>query len=457
MALKYGTLESPAVQEKPASKTKTVATVAAVLAIFGFVAVSFTSGFVQVKNVVDSNYARKDVSIVSEDVMSMFNATCINEGLKIRYVLATFDTARTTIVPAVEGRATNHWERDFSSFKNALPSHEEIAFAVYNFPVWNQPEDGEQANFEILPTFVTYLAADADPSSMYLGGAYLGSAALAAACTGGNMIAVTKEMTYIDACEKLTNDRERCMAVNNQDCPFEGEDGTSEGTPCATECNGVSNFAEGEHGEECCNAIMDYCADTTRVGCSDYADAIYREHCGGVYALADTQNLLLSGYADEVDQCARECENPCNLLAEDNSDADTYKMCSGCATDGNVYAYTDGEFAANCYPGQYKFQEQRCCGVRENFATCGDYANEDSCDSMPELELGCKWSTHVECSASIGQAIEDDRLAAEAAAEAAAAAEAEAAEAEAAEAAAAEEAAVAEVVAAEDVEDAQVE
>jgi len=391
MSFKYGTLESrPSVEETSSKKSKMIAFVVGVVALTGLAAVGFTSGFVQVKNVVNSNYGRKDVVVVDGDVKKMFEAACAD--IDTRFVLATFDSSRTSIVPAVKGSASFNWERDFQAFQNALPTRDDVAFAVYNFPVWN--EDG--VSFEVIPTFVTYLAPDADPSSRYLGGAFLGGAALAASCTGRNTIGVEKGMSYVAACTELTGNAERCRAVSNQACPFEGE-----GNPCTDECSYVTNFAVGEMDEACCSAISTYCANIRHVGCSDYANSIYTQHCGGVYELHESQNKLLEGYTDEKDQCLPVCKNPCTIVAEGADDAETYTACSGCATDGIAYAYEDGEYAANCFPGQYKFQEQRCCG-----AGCGQYGSQDACDSMPEFDLGCVWSTHQECAVNLKAAAE---------------------------------------------------
>lgn len=388
MPFKYGTLETRPVEEKSALKSKMLALFIGVVAVAGLATVGFKSGFVQVKSAVNSNFNRRNVAVVAEDVTDMFEAACTD--IETRFVLATFDSDRTSIVPAVQGSASYNWERDFQAFQNALPAHEEVAFAVYNFPVWN--EDGK--SFEVIPTFVTYLAPDADPSSMYLGGAYLGGAALAAACTGKNTIKVDRGMSYVDACERLTGDARRCRAVSDQECPFHGE-----GTPCTDECSYVTNFAVGEMDEACCDAIDKYCANVGHKGCSNYAMSIYKQHCGGVYELHESQNKLLEAYADEEDKCLPKCQSPCTIVADGADDAETYKACSGCATDGAKYTYADGDYAANCYPGQYKFQEQRCCG-----AGCGHFSNEDSCDSMPDIDLGCVWSTHEDCAASLGAA-----------------------------------------------------
>lgn len=444
-AVKYGTLEAAA-KETPSNK-KSIVAIAAALAIMGLIAVSFSSGFVQLKSVIDSNYLRKDVAKCDADVTTMFEATCHDE--ETRFVLATFDPSLKTIVPAVKSAATTHWERDWEAFKHALPVRAPgVGFAVYNFPVWSAEGTNK---FDLIPTFVSYLDADADPSARYLGGSYLGSAALAASCAGKSSLTITKDMSYVEACTLLTDDEARCKVVDEMICPF----GDADMNPCVTEaCAGNNNFASGELGTDCCAGITTYCANTlgdgsAPEGCSDYALAIYRQHCGGAYSLGDSQNLLLEGYADEEDQCLPVCANPCQLITAESSAADTYKQCSGCATDGNTYTYGEDTFAANCYPGQYRFQEQRCCGVRDNFAVCGEYLNQDSCDSMPELEAGCVWNTHMECSELLAQAAAEDQAAAEAAAaaaeaEAAAAAAAAEAEALAAEQAAAEAAAAAE-------------
>lgn len=114
----------------------------------------------------------------------------------------------------------------------------------------------------------------------------------------------------------------------------------------------------------------------------------------------------------------------------------TYKLCSGCATNHQDIEQVSGSvFTANCHPEAIGFENFRCCGVRDNTASCGEFGDKNACESIPDLDLGCEWIGHVDCSDSIAVAVEEDRLAAEAAA--AAAAEAAAAELAAAEAAAA--------------------
>merc|ERR1712080_581780 len=100
-------------------------------------------------------------------------------------------------------------------------------------------------------------------------------------------------------------------------------------------------------------------------------------------------------------------------------------------------------FAANCFPGQYKFQEQRCCGVRDSYAECKQYDDNDTCESMPDISFGCTWETHTDCGELIAAAAAEDEAAEKEAAAAAAAEEAE-------KAAAAEEAEKAELAAAEE-------
>lgn len=390
MAVEYGTLE-PAVEQKSSSKSR-ASVVAAVLVVSAVVALGFTASFGKTNSVVDSNFARGEVAVVEDDVETLFTQTC-EDWENTRFTMAVFNKDYTAVVPAIQVGATTHWERDFEAFKNALPD-EGVAFAVYNFPVWSDEDD-----YEVIPTFVTYLAEGSDIRSKYRGGAFLGSVAIAARCTGKSMVAVDADSTYLDVCRTLASD-EQCRAVNNEVCPFK----ESDGNPCNNEaCVDTTNFAVGEFGEPCCDAIDVWCAaNEGSAGCSDYARSVYQDHCGGAYNLGDVQKKLLEGFADEDDVCEDDCRSPCMTF---DIPSETYAKCSGCATDGQVYEYDGGRtFAASCFPGQYKFQEQRCCGTGENQAVCGAYGSNDECESMPDIEAGCSWETHVDCGEKIAAA-----------------------------------------------------
>lgn len=437
-------------EQKRSSKTA-VSVVAGVLVVAAVVALSYSAGFTKANSVVNSNYARKDVAKVEDDVKILFDATCA-DWETTRFTMAVFNADNSAIVPAVQIGATTHWERDFEAFKNALPDTG-VAFSVYNFPVWT-----DENTYEVIPTFVTYRADPNDIREKYRGGSFLGSVAVAAKCTGRNMVAVTMASTYLSVCEQLA-DTDKCTAVNNEECPFKQFDGEGEpilGNPCAQEaCSEVTNFAVGEFGEPCCDVIDTWCAlNMGQDGCNDYSLSVYEDHCGGAYNLVDVQKKLLEGFEDEDDLCLSECASPCTTF---DSEPETFAKCSGCGTDGQKYDYGTAEepniFAANCFPGQYKFQEERCCGVRDSYAECKKYDDNDTCESMPDITFGCTWETHKDCGALVAAAAAEDEALEKEAAAAAAAEEAEKAaaaeEAEKAELAAAEEAEKAELAAAE--------
>ena len=88
-----------------------------------------------------------------------------------RKVVAAFDGSQ--VLPAVKAGATDHWERDWKSFTNALTATD-VAFSVYNFPVWDSAND-----FTVLPTFVSYLKEGVDLATKYKAGTYIGGAAIA--------------------------------------------------------------------------------------------------------------------------------------------------------------------------------------------------------------------------------------------------------------------------------------
>lgn len=400
MAVEYGTLE-PVVAEKRSNK-KTVA-LAVFLAVSAVVALSFTVGSGTTNSVVNSNLGRAQVTDVSGEVSGLFKTACENWESE-RFVVSTFNQDQDSIVAAVKASASDHWERDWQSFKNAL-SVTKVAFSVYNFPVWDDADD-----FTVIPTFVTYLEEGADLKWKYLGGSFLGGAAIAAKCTGSSAIIVNQGMSYVDACMKVTGDASRCKAANDEVCPFSGVN-----NPCDT-CT-TNSFVRTSIDSDCCDAVNKWCANpANKDGCSTYARAIYDANCDEAFhALQKHQTTLLDAFEEEDDKCNEACANPCVFIQ------DTYQQCSGCANNLHEYQYADAKFTANCYPSAIGFQGNRCCGVGEATARCASYADDKGCEVNSPVDDQCSWMDHKSCGEAIlaekvrlAEEAEKARLAAEA-------------------------------------------
>lgn len=305
-------------------------------------------------------------------------------------------------------KASDHWERDWEAFKNAL-SVMKVGYGVYNFPVWDEGEEG--TTFAVMPTFVTYLDPNADIEWLYHGGSYLGGAAIAAKCTGKDMLRVKADDSYVTACTRLTGNEQACKAVVDDVCPF-ADTPTS---PCYCDGEMRTDFVRQSINPECCDQIKAWCAQPANTqGCSTYAVEHYDSKCDeGYHDLERVQTLLLENFEDEDDLCLEECANSCKYV-ENN-----YKKCSACATNLATHTYASGSFAASCYPGAIGFVNHRCCGTGDSRQTCAAFSEANDCALVSHVDDGCMWMEHTECAAKITaarEAAEAQRLLDEAAA-----------------------------------------
>lgn len=281
----YGTVE-PVVVEKQGSK-KAVLTVAALLVCAAVVGFSFTTGSNKAVNVIDSNLDRSTITVVSEDLATAFNSVCSGSAGEMSYLIATFNEDGTKVIPAIAAKASMHWEDDFSRFQDDMQkvmalSDRNIAFAVYNFPVWSSHEHND---YEVYPTFVDFKDADVDIKKMLEAATFLGGVRMAAQCAHHNLNLLEGD-DYASACHRIPGVANGlCTAINDIECPYaEISDHINpcQHDSCQTEGAPFDNREEGYLGAECCDAIMDWCNNIGEQtsGCGLYAfDHIYIDHC----------------------------------------------------------------------------------------------------------------------------------------------------------------------------------
>jgi len=444
----YGTLEPVEVPQKISrSKTLMTATVS-LLIVSAVVALSFGSGLIKANKSVDTNRNRSEITSLHADVESMFSATC--KDMNTRYVIAQFNDKRDQLVPTVLAAADPfNWNNDFAKFKNMEPSYRAatevsegqpgVSFAVFNLPVFT---DAMKQTYEVIPTFVAYIDGEADTSSRYLGGTFLGAAALAASCTATTVSVSQSDLKdYTSFCEKVVNQlledeavlhedpkaqkfhklfeitgdeaadksivNARCTAgANTNDCPF------SDSTVCNT-CEGVANWGASAYHkvEGCCEGITDLCANEKKRGCSKFQRAIYSRNCNKRFDSPEDRSpkvVLLGGVAGDAMKCEAVCKKRCYDVAEKMGGLKkaTYEMCAACNTDNKVADYGEGGGAwsgeAMCHMEAPGFEALDCCGMD---ASCkseeASKFGRMSCSKFPEgtQEEGtqCVWSVKSMC------------------------------------------------------------
>lgn len=295
----YGTVE-PVVVEKQGSK-KAVLTVAALLVCAAVVGFSFTTGSNKAVNVIDSNQDRATITVVSEDLATAFNSVC-GEGQDsdMRYLIATFNEDGTKVIPAIAAKASMHWKDDFSRFKSDMSqvtdlSDRDIAFAVYNFPVWSSHE---HESYEIYPTFVTYKNSNVDIKKMLEAATFLGGVRMAAGCTHHDLNLQYGD-GYESACHRIPGVADGlCTAINDIECPFtEIEDHINpcQHASCESEGAPFDNSEMGFLGDDCCGAIEEWCDEhRDTAGCGTYAfHHIYNDHCNVDYVKEEPSESIL--------------------------------------------------------------------------------------------------------------------------------------------------------------------
>lgn len=162
----YGTLQKiPESAPRTSRFTKVAAVSTAILLCLGFASVSHTRQVV-LQRTIDANKARASASpvspLVAEKTAEVVNMT--EYGL--RWAIFGFDSTSgdevRTIVPLMQGTATDDWRGDWDRFVAALPEND-CAAAVYNFQYWVQPAAEVDENGELL-TDDQGNAIEADPA-----------------------------------------------------------------------------------------------------------------------------------------------------------------------------------------------------------------------------------------------------------------------------------------------------
>lgn len=458
----YGTLEPVALQPKKRSRAF-VAVVAAFLVVSAVVAVSFSTGFMQAEQAIDTNRARH-VGKLSPTLKKEFNKVCTDKTK--RFVIAQFNDEKTMLVPTViAGADPFDWTNDFKKFKNMLPSfvpvpyrankavkpakgelvmegEPGVAFAVYDLPVYT---DKQKTQYKIIPTFVTYMDPKADQSSKYLGGAFMGTAALAASCTKAT-VTIDKAAhmdSYSSFCKAVINQvietekdefgkdwkskgamaqlfvgpmkrlsiNEACSAkLVHAKCPFGGGAG---GRAVCNKCKTVNNYAADALWKSgtCCPAIFKHCAAASNEGCNAYQTAIYKRGCDKNYSGEKTPTTkMLSGMKeDELAQCLPLCARTCNFIASEINPLATMQMCNNCRSDMKSKKYdnpgdeNDWTGAARCHVDAVGFVEMTCCGIDKECASEKAMKfGRHSCNMAPFTAQGagktpCEWSVKSRC------------------------------------------------------------
>lgn len=432
----YGTLEALPVEQKKSRKT---AIVAAVVLVFGVVALMGATSYAKANSVVDSNLGRGAVAPIDAGVKKIFQNVCRSKTgpNKKRFAIAAFNEVTLQnkqsykLLPQVEVGASDHFQGDWRSFKNMLPRrHPAVAFAVYNFPVWADPVAKKEKEL-IIPAFVTFrkrFGKGSDVAAKYLGGTFLGGAYLAASANKCTAVAiqVNERTTYEQACVQVlraTNKipkqhrseakiKQMCAGVEKTECPFAaGKDSPccANRKGCKKPCAGVSSWSRNHYSKACCANVVKYCSKPGRKGCNPYERAIYAQNCNPAFGGTFQPKIkILAGLADEDDVCLPACQSSCNSLASRlevsgakgvNGKAQTYKKCSGCATDNVARKYGKTTFRAMCHRKAPGFQNMRCCGMRKD---CGQKVaqEKDKCNLYPSpMKKGqeCKWLAHQDC------------------------------------------------------------
>lgn len=330
---------------------------------------------------------------VEEKTQEVLNMT--KNGL--RYSIFSFipccadDCAECKIIPTVQGKASDDWAADWSSFTNALPESN-VAAAVYNFEYFTG--DAVTAN---KPVLITWAPPAETNKELARAGYYLGSVILA---TDG----VHQHFPLREIAESYNSFCRDTMGISGEDCaregdfhncPFEGDE-EIEGTPCdAPVCDGAaftnpdSAADEGTIPEECCQFIDDFCHESENIdnhGCHPVTVRAITRLCLNAQP-DETPEMIIP--ADEEVVCDDACIQPCAFFEDEN---DTWKQCSGCRTDGQQDAETG--LVYQCYPRAIGFELNRCCGMADECKSA-DSQSFDVCNTLEDFL--CEWTEHVDC------------------------------------------------------------
>jgi len=442
------------------------------------VAVSFSTGFMQAEQSVDTNRNRASVAQLHGSIGPAFKQTCNNPNT--RFTIAQFNDERTKLVPMVKASADAFdWTGDYKKFVSMLPKYRGerypvkqgraeqiqkmrqkykfkgesgVAFAVYDLSVWADKQNGK---FKSIPVFVTYMDQRADPASKYLGGSFMGSAALAASCTAvtasvtksgqlksyksfctsvAKQLLLQEKALYCkadkgsDKCKKKVASKEfhslfckngECARTiedkcspKKMKCPFAFDNESSD--ICENKCSDVENWgtgalwrATGKSGKPmtCCKAIMKYCKSGTAKGCTKYQKAIYARDCDKNYVSKSYKNgpvvTLLGGMKEDEAKCLPICRNGCHRVKARKMMP--FRACAKCATGEKKQKYKKWIGVAQCHMDAIGFDRQVCCGLSP---ACGSKKAKKygrlSCNKAPFKKqkfgkINCEWTVAKLC------------------------------------------------------------
>jgi len=389
---------------------KAMAAVATVALCVVAIAALSTSGSVDpthMDEVVDANRDRMRLAAVPgvmEKAAEVSNMTAFG----LRWAIFGFDNERNKILPTMQGRATDDWEKDFLAFKNALPN-DDVAAAIYNFEFWSDEESKEN-----MPILVSWRPESLEPREEARAGYYLGSLMVA---TDDYVVQHypmdSMNENYFEFCSKTMEIPIKQCSLDKDfhNCPFghTGEDGAvaelQEDNPCRDDrCQGATfqdpdTVLDGAIPQACCTYILDvYCRDPMNIdnhGCHPTVLSTMEKECE-IPIIHEVPELLVTPEDEQL--CLDECIQPCSLFEDPN---DTWRKCSGCAVDGQLHdmlleAGQDAseERAYQCHSDAIGFVMQRCCGIAPECATESSQT-DFMCAALEYYE--CEWVEHRDC------------------------------------------------------------
>lgn len=368
--------------------------------------VRISSGMVEtrqeVASVVDANrdrLARAPVPGVMEKSAEVANITSFG----LRWVIFGFTTQRDQIIPLMQGRATDDWEKDFITFKNALPKND-VAGGLYNFEYWDDDESRETK--VVLVSWRPESVTDREEARA---GFYLGSLMVATDdYVEEHYPMTTMHDNYFEFCSQTMGIPIKQCALDKRfhNCPFNtGNDEDSNlphDNPCVMESCQGSTFQDpnaaldGAIPQACCDYIVeDFCMDAENManhGCHPTTVAAITKLCE-LPPIPEVPELLVT--PEEEQLCLDDCANSCRTFDDPN---DTWKKCSACPIDGLAHDLDgDGPNPAlvyQCHSDALGFEMERCCGIAPE---CGapDAQADFMCGALEYFE--CGWVDHRDC------------------------------------------------------------
>lgn len=454
----YGTLTELPGSAQPRTSTfkKAAAVSVAVLMCLGFASVSHTRSVVM-QRTLNANKARASASpvspLVAEKTAEVVNVT--ENGL--RWAIFGFDSTEgddvRTIVPLMQGKATDDWRGDWDRFIAALPEND-CAAAVYNFQYWVaaqsnmvtdadgvETEEIDPEYFDLDPLLITWAPASIEAREVARYGYYLGALIVATdhpdpdfdlevigldGLDGEGYGAFNDEggNGYKNFCmyreaqkgREGADAEEVCDMIDDfHNCPFTDAEQVQVSTevavvnPCVTsevqQCRGAQFIAPdpndpetvaGAMTWECCAYIQDFCGQIEGAGL---------EVAGCNTDALDTITALCESRAPEDEiECMGDCGAvPCDGTAE----VSTYQSAPDCAqpcplmdSPADTFQKCSGcptnglpqpnGLTYQCHKEAFGFLDMRCCGLHPE---CEDAANqnEESCNTFDSgVDLNAK-------------------------------------------------------------------